>query len=162
MLMDVRMPVMDGPEAMRQMQKDPALCNIPVVAVSAGVTEEESASCRNAGARAFLTKPIDNSALLDVMRNLLGLTWIRDARQPPALPDSDSAETFVVPNPMMMETLRELVMTGNMRAIREKAAQFITLDARYRPFAERLTQLASGYQSKALLRLVEKHASQNR
>lgn len=159
-LMDVRMPVTDGPEAMRQMQQDPVLCNIPVVAVSAGVTEEEKASCRNAGARAFLTKPIDNPALLDVIRNLLGLTWIRDARQPPALPDGDSDEMFVVPNPVVMETLRELVMTGNMRAIREKAAQFITLDAKYRPFANRITQLASGYQSKALLRLVEKHTVQ--
>ena len=46
-------------------------------------------------------------------------------------------------------------MTGNMRDIRTHAAQLAELDTRFRPFAERLRRLAEGYQSKAILGLVE-------
>ncbi len=43
---------------------------------------------------------------------------------------------------------------GNMRDI----AQWATgLDESYRPFADRLHLLAQGYQSKAILRLVERY-----
>ena len=47
-----------------------------------------------------------------------------------------------------------------MRSIREKAEELTTLNECYRPFADRITQLAIGFESKALLRLVEKHAVQ--
>jgi hypothetical protein len=67
---------------------------------------------------------------------------------------------FMVPEPVQMEALRELAMAGNMRAIREMADRLIVLDARYRPFAEKISELARGYQSKAVLRLVEKHTTQ--
>jgi hypothetical protein len=69
-------------------------------------------------------------------------------------------EHFVVPDPLELKSLREVVMRGNMRAIRNKADQFIALDAKYRPFADKITQLTLGYQSKALLRLVEKQIAQ--
>jgi len=59
-----------------------------------------------------------------------------------------------------MKSLREVALTGNMRGVREKADQFIALDAKYRPFADRIIQLALGYQSKALLRLVDKQVTQ--
>jgi hypothetical protein len=38
-----------------------------------------------------------------------------------------------------------------------KADQLVSLDERYRPFANRLSALAKAYQSKAVLRLVEEH-----
>jgi hypothetical protein len=45
-------------------------------------------------------------------------------------------------------------------AIRDKAEELAILNERYRPFADRITELALGYQSKALLRLVEKCVAQ--
>jgi hypothetical protein len=44
-----------------------------------------------------------------------------------------------------------------MRDIRERAAYLITLDERYRLFADRLHRLAQDYQSKAIRTLVEEH-----
>jgi signal transduction histidine kinase/ActR/RegA family two-component response regulator len=155
-LMDIRMPVMDGLEAMRRMQQSGDLRSIPVVAVSAGVTDEERAGCTAAGARAFLMKPVEHAVLLDELCRLLGLTWTREATGPPISLVGEPADRYVVPGPVVMESLRELIMTGNMRAIREKAGELISLDTKYRPFAEKITQLALAYQSKALLRLVNK------
>lgn len=44
-----------------------------------------------------------------------------------------------------------------MRDIAQCTAHLAELDARYRPFAEQLRLLAKGYQSKAILSLVEQH-----
>jgi signal transduction histidine kinase/DNA-binding NarL/FixJ family response regulator len=159
-LMDIRMPVMDGLEATRQMQEIPDLRLIPVIAVSAGVTQDKQADCMAAGAKGFLTKPIENACLFQEIGRLLDLTWTREVPQRTGSPVDNHVEQFVVPEPAQMESLRELAKAGNMRAIRDKADQLTALDAQYRPFANRITELAIGYQSKAVLRLVEKHAAQ--
>jgi hypothetical protein len=56
-----------------------------------------------------------------------------------------------------MEILHNLAMAGNMREIRRQADQLITLDPRYRPFAETLKRLASAYQSQAVVNLINQH-----
>ena len=47
-----------------------------------------------------------------------------------------------------------------MRSIREHADRLAALDPQYRPFADRMRQLAQSYQSKTLLSLVEKYTRQ--
>jgi CheY-like chemotaxis protein len=158
-LMDIRMPVMDGLEAIRRMQKIPDLRLVPVVGVSAGVGEHEQADCMAAGAKGFLTKPIQNICMFREMGNLLDLNWVRENSEAIS-PAVDQFALFVVPDVADMESLRELAKEGNMRAIREKAGHLVALDAQLRPFADKITELALGYQSKALLRLVERYTTQ--
>jgi len=158
-LMDIRMPVMGGVEAMRCMQQIPNLRCIPIIAVSAGVSQSDQADSMSAGAKAFLTKPIENTRMLLEIGNLLDLIWTFAPSQQRSPTTDNLTEQFVVPEPAAMESLRELAKAGNMRAIREKADQLAALDIRYRPFAEKISVLALGYQSKAVLRLVEKHAT---
>jgi len=57
-LMDVQMPVMDGLEATRHIRADPTLMEIPIVAMTANVGNEEHARCREAGMDGFITKPV--------------------------------------------------------------------------------------------------------
>jgi len=64
-LMDVRMPVMDGIEATRHIKQDPALRNIVVIAVSASVDPEVVAQMRAAGCDDFVSKPVQLSELLE-------------------------------------------------------------------------------------------------
>jgi signal transduction histidine kinase/DNA-binding NarL/FixJ family response regulator len=158
-LMDVRMPVMDGLEAMRQMRQDPQLCRIPIIAVSAGVTKNEKDECLEAGAKAFLTKPIDEEYMLKQIGSVLGLTWIKDALQQTPTAMNDPGEQLVLPEPDQMESLHDLAKAGNMRAISEKAESLAAHDPRYRPFADKITQLARGFQSRALLHMMEKYVA---
>ena len=59
-LMDVRMPGMDGVEATRQIRKLPPPAGaVPVLALSANVLPEEQARYLAAGMNGTLTKPID-------------------------------------------------------------------------------------------------------
>jgi signal transduction histidine kinase/DNA-binding NarL/FixJ family response regulator len=161
-LTDIRMPVMGGLEAIQSMQQIANLRTVPIISCSANVTEEERSRSTAAGAVAFLMKPIDNASMLQEIGKSLSLTWIREDIQRATSSGGDRVEQLVVPEPAQMESLRRLAMAGNMRAIRDKADEIAKLDSKYRPFADKITQLALGYQSKALSRLVEKLAPQNR
>jgi two-component system cell cycle response regulator DivK len=70
-LMDMRMPVMDGLEATRRLKADPALCTIPVVALSAHAMSQEKAQALAAGCVSHIEKPIDAAVFVDQVRALL-------------------------------------------------------------------------------------------
>ena len=57
-LMDVQMPGMSGLEAVRQIRADQALCITPVVALTAGVLNEDVSRAMEAGMDGFLAKPV--------------------------------------------------------------------------------------------------------
>lgn len=56
-----------------------------------------------------------------------------------------------------LEALYALAQRGSMRDIIQYATHLIELDERYRPFAEQLRLLARGYQTRAILNLVEQY-----
>ena len=58
-LMDIRLPGMNGLEATRFIKDDPELKDIPVVALTAYADEEDEAEAIDAGCAAFIPKPID-------------------------------------------------------------------------------------------------------
>ncbi len=58
-LLDVRMPGMDGREVLQRMKRDPATRDIPVVMISAADDLSTIAACIEAGADDFLPKPFD-------------------------------------------------------------------------------------------------------
>jgi two-component system cell cycle response regulator DivK len=56
-LMDIQMPVIDGYEATRRIKADPALTQIPVVAVSSFAMKGDEEKARAAGCDHYVTKP---------------------------------------------------------------------------------------------------------
>ena len=58
-LMDVRMPVMDGPEAIRILRSRPDTEGTPIFVLSAYTDSKTRITCKQAGADAFFPKPID-------------------------------------------------------------------------------------------------------
>ncbi len=81
-LMDVLMPVMDGLEATRRIRLNPGWAPLPVIAVSANASGGDKAQSLAAGASAFISKPIDQEALLQALSELLSLRWITDTPRP--------------------------------------------------------------------------------
>jgi two-component system cell cycle response regulator DivK len=68
-LMDLRMPGLDGWEATRQLKADPATAAVPVVAVTAHALRPEVESARDAGCDAVVAKPFDIAALADALES---------------------------------------------------------------------------------------------
>lgn len=63
-LMDMMMPGMDGYEAIAQMQSNPELRDIPVIAVTAQAMVGDRERCLNAGAVGYISKPINVEELV--------------------------------------------------------------------------------------------------
>ncbi|MBW8898171.1 MAG: response regulator, partial [Massilia sp.] len=158
--MDLMMPVMDGFEAMRRLRLMPGFAAVPVIATSASATPDVRARCREAGADTFISKPIDQDLLLQAIARLMDLTWTYEGIEPQSTQILDAGDVGIVcPPPEEMVTLRLLARTGNMRTISERADYLKGLDARYALFATRLSTLADGCQSKAILAFVEKYSA---
>ena len=58
-LMDIRLPGMNGLEATRFIKDDPELNGIPVVALTSYADEEDETEAIDSGCIAFIPKPID-------------------------------------------------------------------------------------------------------
>lgn len=75
-LMDIQMPIMDGYHAARAIRalENPALANIPIVAVSANAFYEDQKAALESGMNAHLAKPLDTSLLYKMIYKLLNDT----------------------------------------------------------------------------------------
>jgi len=72
-LTDLYMPVMDGFVLVQKMKSDPALRDIPVVAISGGGREAESRA-RAEGVEVYLRKPVKFAEVLETVKRLLGIS----------------------------------------------------------------------------------------
>lgn len=71
-LMDVRMPVIDGLEATRQVRAMQEFAEIPIIALTASVGPEAEKRCLDAGCTEHLAKPIQSKDLFAVLQRHLG------------------------------------------------------------------------------------------
>ena len=73
-LIDVRMPVMDGLTATRLIRNELGLTALPILALTAGVLHEQQAAARTAGVNDVLAKPLDLEQLVALL-----LKWVNPA-----------------------------------------------------------------------------------
>lgn len=57
-LLDLKLPKIDGVKVLRQIKDDPELASIPVVMLTTSAHDEEIRACYAAGANSFVTKPM--------------------------------------------------------------------------------------------------------
>lgn len=77
-LLDVMMPGMDGFEVCRRIKSNPDRAHIPVVMVTALTDAEDKIKGLDAGADDFLSKPINDTALMARVRSLVRLKMALD------------------------------------------------------------------------------------
>ena len=71
-LMDIQMPIMDGLEATRKLKADETLAAIPVLALTALAMRGDRERCLEAGADAYLSKPVGLKKLMQMINQLVG------------------------------------------------------------------------------------------
>jgi CheY-like chemotaxis protein len=71
-LLDIMMPEISGLDILRQMRRDPALMNIPVIVVSAKGMPTDIKNSMEAGASMYLTKPVGFLELREAVDRALG------------------------------------------------------------------------------------------
>ncbi|MDM8559214.1 PAS domain S-box protein, partial [Candidatus Parabeggiatoa sp. HSG14] len=81
-LMDIRMPEMDGYEATKRLKNNPTTANIPIIALTASVTLEEKSKIETHGFDGYLFKPVNISDLLGELSHYLKHTKKADIDTP--------------------------------------------------------------------------------
>ena len=76
-LMDMKMPHLDGPAATRAIRQLPGWSEIPIIALTANVFLEDRQCCLDAGMDDFLTKPVDPDVLVAALAKWLPSTCQR-------------------------------------------------------------------------------------
>jgi two-component system sensor histidine kinase/response regulator len=122
-LMDWRMPTMDGLEASRTIRNDPAVAHIPIILLTAYGSDEVWDGARKAGVQHFLLKPVKQSQLFDtIVRVFRG-----EAEEPTdgavGSPDALSRAAscararvlLVEDNPINQQVARETLETADVR-----------------------------------------------
>jgi CheY-like chemotaxis protein len=73
-LMDIKMPVMDGIQATRKIRSSKYGAQVPIIALTANAVEGDKEHCLDAGMTDYLTKPIGRAALENALKRHLNLS----------------------------------------------------------------------------------------
>ena len=83
LLLDLKMPRVDGLEVLREVKADPRLRTIPVVILTSSREEQDVVRSYELGVNAYVVKPVEFDQFLRAVRDL-GLFWLLVNEPPPA------------------------------------------------------------------------------
>lgn len=70
LLLDIRMPKLDGTEVLKKVKADPELCKIPVIMITTTDDPREVEHCHALGCSSYITKPVEYDAFVNAVRQL--------------------------------------------------------------------------------------------
>jgi two-component system, response regulator len=74
-LLDLKLPKVDGMEVLKQLKGDPRTKTIPVVMMTSSKEERDLVSSYSLGANSFIQKPVDFDQFRETVKNV-GLYWL--------------------------------------------------------------------------------------
>lgn len=80
-LLDLKMPKVDGLQVLKQVKSDPRTKTIPIVLMTSSREERDMVSGYNLGVNSYLQKPVDFAEFRNTVK-LLGLYWLVTNRPP--------------------------------------------------------------------------------
>lgn len=79
-LMDIRMPEIDGYETTRRIRNLENTAHLPIIALSADAVEGVAEKARLAGMNGYLTKPLNPSKMIGILQGYLQIEAVREGR----------------------------------------------------------------------------------
>ncbi len=152
--MDMRMPVLDGAAAIRQIRQMEDGDKVRIISVTAGAFAEDRRSALDAGADAFLAKPFRESELFATVEAQLGAEFVYAAT--PAAAESGT-EPHACLSPALTERIRVAVLNGDIDQIGQALNQ---AGQAFPEVAAHLRQLAENYEYERLQEWLNRHGSE--
>ncbi|MCP8464708.1 response regulator [Pseudomonas sp. ZM23] len=117
-LMDIQMPEMDGVEATIRLRERPEFAQLPIIALTANVMEDERQRCLAAGMNDFLAKPVEPYTLQQTLRH-----WISNERGADAAEKTLASREQTEPWPIVIQGLD---MDTGLRYVMGKYDTYLT------------------------------------
>jgi two-component system sensor histidine kinase/response regulator len=152
-LMDMRMPLMDGYEATRRIKASTRGASTPVLAVTASALEDDKQAILDCGIDDYFSKPIDPLRLLLKLQELLNLKYEAppEANEPVAEALTPASVAASVPA-SVRQRLGQALGQGDMTALNRAIAE---LAPEQPAMAQALLRLASDFEYDALAQLLD-------
>lgn len=107
-LMDIRMPEMDGIETTKKIRQLDVGSNIPIIALTANAYEKDRIECLQAGMNEFITKPLHRKTLLQVVEKLLD-----KSKKTVLAPPNETIQSTAGRDQLIQQALNELQLLKN-------------------------------------------------
>ncbi len=151
-VMDLRMPGVNGFGAAEQIRALPGLAGVPVVAASASSADLERAQADPSFALC-LRKPFQAVELLDAIEHLLGLSWRYGEEG--ATGGDDPAGPLQLPPVAVLEELLDAARLGKLVRVEQRVLELERSDPGYAPFTRKVHALARGFEEERLIALLQ-------
>jgi CheY-like chemotaxis protein len=156
-LMDLRMPGLGGPEAMRRIRRMPESRSVAIIAVTASAFEEDRQQVFDAGGDDFLSKPLRESLLFAKLEHFAGVEYEYADEAPGETPERcrqkvTAAEVATVLPAGTREALRVATLSADFDGLLAMIADFAT-DAP--ELAAEFRRLVESFDYQCLLELLE-------
>jgi two-component system response regulator len=74
-LLDIKLPKMDGIEVLRALKKDPRSCSIPIVMLTSSREERDIMESYQLGVNSYIVKPVDFEQFTEAVQQI-GMYWL--------------------------------------------------------------------------------------
>jgi two-component system, response regulator len=85
-LLDLKLPKVDGLEVLRELRRDPRTKILPVVVLTSSAEDRDLIESYQLGVNSYIVKPVDFERFKEVIKEL-GIYWLLLNKQPPGPPD---------------------------------------------------------------------------
>ena len=153
LMLDLRMPIMNGYETIEKIRNDNILQKIPVFAITANVFDEDKEKVMNAGFDEFLGKPIDEDKLFRLIKQYLNLNYIYSDENSV----SSVEENLVKGNEIkkisnsIRDKLIKLIEAADYEGILNELGNISEINE---PLAEKLTLMTDNFDYQGMLRVL--------
>ncbi len=162
--MDMRMPVMDGYEATKQIKTTTGGQATAIVALTASVLEEERAVILSAGCDDFMRKPFREEDIFAAIGKHLGVRYIYEDPAPVSVAGlGDSSQQVLTPealaslSPEWMAQFKQNILSVDMEAIASSIAQIHTVNP---SLADTLQDCINDFEYDRILAIIDRSEQQ--
>ena len=159
-LSDIKMPVMNGWEMIKQLRRNSEFPQTPIIAMSASAMMSDSFAapvgyrtlCEKYGATDFLLKPLIMEDLLAKIENNLELQWIYGDEEPGAqtLSLETTTKEMAIPAKEVVEKLYNLAKSGLLFDIKEELTLIVASNEKFIPFCQEIEGLINKFDTKKI------------
>ena len=150
--LDIRMPVLDGMEAMRQLRQDERWQSVKVAAISASVLEHERQEFLSSGFDAFIDKPFRFERICACLAELLGVEFEYGEAEEATTGVADWSHLSLPSD--LHDRLREAAELYSVTEMEDYLREVEELGEEHRQLAAHLRDLKQGHDMESILKVL--------
>lgn len=152
-LLDMKMPIMDGYEASAELKKNKETKDIPIIAITASaLIKDEEAIQKNCNG--YIRKPLYRAELINEMKRFLDYN-VLDIYVEKEI-DIDLG-AFVIPPVDDLRKIEHFAMSGDMSGVEKFSKELRTSNEKYTSLALALEKMATNFEDENIIALIRKY-----